>query len=68
LSDEAAEAIASVDYRDDSMKVKRIYTAWDNRKDEERLICGAESAREIRREAGSHHGLHAHRLLAGRDD
>lgn len=40
LSDEAAEAIASVDYRDDSMKVKRIYTAWDNRKDEERLFAG----------------------------
>ena len=40
LSDEAAEAIASVDYRDDSMKVKRIYTAWDNRKDFERLFAG----------------------------
>lgn len=40
LTDEAAEAIASVDYRDDSMKVKRIYTAWDNRKDEERLFAG----------------------------
>jgi hypothetical protein len=33
LTDEAAEAIASLDYRDDSMKVKRIYTAWDNLKD-----------------------------------
>lgn len=40
LDDEAAEAIASVDYRDDSMKVKRIYTAWDNLKDEERLFAG----------------------------
>jgi hypothetical protein len=40
LSDEAAEAIASVDYRDDSMKVKRIYTAWDNRPDEKRLFAG----------------------------
>jgi hypothetical protein len=40
LTDEAAEAIASVDYRDDSMKVKRIYTAWDNRDDEERLFAG----------------------------
>lgn len=40
LTDEAAEAIASIDYRDDSMKVKRIYTAWDNRKDEERLFFG----------------------------
>jgi hypothetical protein len=40
LQDEAAEAIASIDYRDDSMKVKRIYTAWDNRRDEERLFAG----------------------------
>ncbi len=40
LTDEAAEAIASIDYRDDSMQTKRIYTAWDNRKDEERLMAG----------------------------
>lgn len=40
LTDEAAEAIASVDYRADDMKSRRIYTAWDNRKDEERLFSG----------------------------
>ncbi len=40
LTDEAAEAIASIDYRDDSMTRKRIYTAWDNRKDEDRLFAG----------------------------
>jgi hypothetical protein len=40
LTDEAAEAIASIDYRDDSMQVKRIYTAWDNLKDEKRLFGG----------------------------
>ncbi len=40
LTDEAAEAIASLDYRDDSMKNKRIYTAWDNLGDEERLFDG----------------------------
>lgn len=40
LTDEAAEAIGSIDYRDDSMQVKRIYTAWDNRKDEQRLFDG----------------------------
>lgn len=39
-ADEAAEALASIDYRDDSMKTKRIYTAWDNRKDEEILFQG----------------------------
>lgn len=42
LNDETAAAIASVDYRDDSMKVKRIYTAWDNAKDEMRLMHGLE--------------------------
>lgn len=40
LNDETAAAIASIDYRDDSFKVKRIYTAWDNRKDEARLFAG----------------------------
>jgi hypothetical protein len=40
LTDEAAEAIASVDYRADDMKVRRIYTAWDSREDEERLFVG----------------------------
>lgn len=29
-----------VDYRDDSMKERRIYTAWDNRADEDRLFAG----------------------------
>lgn len=42
LNDESAAAIASVNYRDDSMKSKRIYTAWDNRKDEDRLFSGLE--------------------------
>ena len=40
LTDEAAEAISTLNYRDDSMTHKRIYTAWDNRKDEERLFDG----------------------------
>ncbi len=40
LTVEAAKAIASVDYRDDGMKAKRIYTAWDNRKDERTLMRG----------------------------
>lgn len=43
LSDEAAEAIGSIDYRDDSMNVRRIYTAWDNRRDEQRLMDGLEN-------------------------
>lgn len=40
ISDEAAEAIASIEYRDDSMKVKRLYTAWDSKKDEDVLFRG----------------------------
>jgi hypothetical protein len=40
LTDEAAEAIASVDYYDARMKSRRIYTAWDNLKDEDRLFAG----------------------------
>lgn len=40
LTEDAAEAIASVDYRDDSMTVRRIYTAWDSLRDEERLFAG----------------------------
>jgi hypothetical protein len=42
LTDEAAEAIASIDYRDDQMHTKRIYTAWDSRNDDKRLFAGLE--------------------------
>lgn len=42
IGDEEAAAIASVDYRDDSMKVKRVYCAWDSRRDETRVISGLE--------------------------
>jgi hypothetical protein len=40
ITDEAAEAIAAVDYFDDGFSQKRIYTAWDNKADEERLMSG----------------------------
>jgi hypothetical protein len=40
LTEETAEAIASIEYRDDDFTRKRLYTAWDNRKDEERLFAG----------------------------
>lgn len=43
LTDETAAAIASVDYRANKMKKRRIYTAWDNRKDEGRLFRGLEA-------------------------
>lgn len=34
ITPEAAEALATVEYRDDSFSERRIYTAWDNLKDE----------------------------------
>jgi hypothetical protein len=40
--DEFCEAIASVDYRDDQFKIKRLYTAWDNIGDEKALFSGLE--------------------------
>jgi len=40
ISEQAATAIASLDYRDDSFGVKRIYTAWDSREDEKTLFRG----------------------------
>jgi hypothetical protein len=43
LTEDAAAAIASVDYRDDSMRTRRIYTAWDSRPDEGRLFRGLEA-------------------------
>lgn len=42
IGDEEAAAIASVRYYDDGFKDRRIYTAWDNRRDEDRLFRGLE--------------------------
>ena len=38
INDEQAEAIASVNYYDDQFKTRRLYCAWDNRRDEDRLF------------------------------
>lgn len=38
LNDEACEALASLRYYDDQFKTRRLYTAWDNRKDEHVLF------------------------------
>ena len=40
INEESAEALAAMPCYDDSFKSKRIYTAWDNRGDEERVIRG----------------------------
>jgi hypothetical protein len=47
LNRETARAIASVDYRDGAkMKVKRVYTAWDNLDDQRTLMRGLEALAE----------------------
>jgi hypothetical protein len=37
---EAAEVLGTLDCRDDQFRRRRIYTAWDNKKDEQRLFAG----------------------------
>ncbi len=43
IGEEEAAAVATTDYRDNEFKTKRLYTAWDNRKDEDRLFGNLES-------------------------
>jgi hypothetical protein len=38
ITEEKAEMLSKVDYRDDQFKTKRLYFAWDNIKDEEIII------------------------------
>jgi hypothetical protein len=40
ITEEKAQVLSKVDYRDDQFKTKRIYFAWDNIKDEELIING----------------------------
>jgi hypothetical protein len=40
ITEEKAQMLSKVDYRDDQFKTKRIYFAWDNIKDEEMIING----------------------------
>jgi hypothetical protein len=42
ITPEAAAALASVDYRDDQFKTRRLYTAWDNLGDEAAFFRGVE--------------------------
>ena len=43
LNDESAAALASVDYRDDQFCNRRLYTAWDNLKDEKVFFRGIDT-------------------------
>lgn len=40
ITEETAEALASIEYRDNDFQVRRLYTAWDNLGDE-RVFSGA---------------------------
>ena len=40
ITEEVADAIATIDYRDDSFKKRRLYTAWDNLGEESRFFDG----------------------------
>ncbi len=42
INDEAAEALATIDYRDTKFQEKRLYTAWDNLKDEKIFFKGVD--------------------------
>lgn len=42
ITDETAAAVASVEYRDDGFQRRRLYTAWDNLKDEGVFFTGVD--------------------------
>ena len=42
IDDEISEELAATPYYDDSFKTRRLYTAWDNLKDESIFVRGAE--------------------------
>lgn len=42
VTPEVAAAIASIEYRDDDFRRRRLYTAWDNLKDEEVFFRGVD--------------------------
>ena len=42
ITPEAAEALATIEYRDDAFQERRLYTAWDNLKDEAVFFRGVD--------------------------
>lgn len=43
VTDEVAEALAGLEYRDDQFRRRRLYTAWDNLKDEKVFSRGVDT-------------------------
>jgi hypothetical protein len=56
LNDEAAKALASIEYRDDSFSQRRLYTAWDNFGDEGVFFRGVDRLER--------HGIPGRHLMA----
>lgn len=55
IDEDSARALASIPYYDDSFKVRRLYTAWDNIGDEARFFKGVDTLER--------HGIHPRNLL-----
>ena len=46
VTNEVAQALTSIEYRDDDFERRRLYTAWDNLGDEKRFFTGLERLNE----------------------
>jgi hypothetical protein len=55
IDDEAAEALASIEYRDTKFERRRLYTAWDNLKDEGIFFKGVDRLKKA--------GIPPHKLM-----
>jgi len=55
IDDESAGALKVMGYWDDSFKVRRLYTAWDNIGDEKRFFTGVDTL--------NRHGIPSHHLM-----
>jgi len=56
VNDESAAALASIEYRDDQFSKRRLYTAWDNLRDEKVFFRGVDTLER--------HGIPPHHLMA----
>ncbi len=64
LTEDAAAALASVDYRADDMKSRRIYTAWDSIGDETKLFRGLDA---LKRHGVKPDNIMVYMLIGGDD-
>jgi hypothetical protein len=67
IDDEACEALASIEYRNTRFNERRLYTAWDNLRDERVFFTGVERLRARRHPRQAPDGLHARRVRPARN-